>query len=200
MVFIDDNSLSGSSLSSSLADITITDGMKSIREELPVVQEDTVAGAKFWLAGCIGIIGDTFTYVPVNKFSRDSPSIVDKLLCDSLLRNTVATTTESSCENVILDITIHNSLTNNPVGNMSINVVKNTEESQITVLAGGLTNNAGKISTPVEGNGEYVVQVEGDGFIASSKSINVNCEISRYLFKSFQIVKLVRYELYMHHL
>ena len=48
MVFDDDNSLAGSTLGPSQADITVTD----------------VAGARYWLAGCVQNVRETLHYVP----------------------------------------------------------------------------------------------------------------------------------------
>merc|ERR1719427_1721429 len=67
LVFADDNSLTGSSLGTSQAHITVTDGTNSVKERIPAFTEDTVAGARYWLAGCLQIVGETFRYVRVNK-------------------------------------------------------------------------------------------------------------------------------------
>ena len=65
MVFDDDNSLAGSTLGPSQADITVTDGTNTVKETIPEFTEDTVAGARYWLAGCVQNIGETLHYVPV---------------------------------------------------------------------------------------------------------------------------------------
>ena len=70
-------SISGSepvTLVPSQPDITVTD----------------VAGARYWLAGGAQDVGVIFHYVPVNKFSRESPA---KLFCDNHLKTTVAAAT-----------------------------------------------------------------------------------------------------------
>ena len=59
MVFADDNSLTGSTLGTSKADITVTDGTNTVKETIPEFTEDTVAGARYWLAGCVQNVGET---------------------------------------------------------------------------------------------------------------------------------------------
>ena len=65
MVFDDDNSLAGSTLGPSQADITVTDGTNTVKETIPEFTEDTVAGARYWLAGCVQNVRETLHYVPV---------------------------------------------------------------------------------------------------------------------------------------
>ena len=38
-----------------------------IKETIPEFTEDTVAGARCWLASCVKIVGVTFHYIPVNR-------------------------------------------------------------------------------------------------------------------------------------
>jgi hypothetical protein len=107
LVFADDNSLNGSILGTSQADITVSDETNTVKESIPDFTEDTVAGARYWLTGCVKIVGETFSYVPVNRFSREIPSVPYKLFCDNLLKNAVATTSEPFCKNVDLNIADH---------------------------------------------------------------------------------------------
>jgi len=176
MVFADDNSLTGSTLGTSKADITVTDGTNTVKETIPEFTEDTVAGARYWLAGCVQIVGETFHYVPVNRFSRESP---DKLFCDNLLKTTVAAATEPFCANTVLNIAVHSSLTNQPVQNMSTSVIITKEDTQQTVAESATSDDNGVVNIPISQNGHYVVKVEGHGYIAAKESIDVQCDIAR---------------------
>merc|ERR1712142_199704 len=176
MVFADDNSLTGSSLGTSQADITVTDGTNTIKETIPDFTEDTVAGARYWLAGCVQIVGETFHYVPVNRFSRETP---DKLFCDNLLKNTVPTTSEPFCANTVLNIAVHSSLTNLPVQNVSTSVIITKDDTQQTVAESANPDEEGIVKVPISQNGQYVVKVEGPGYIAAKESVNVDCDIAR---------------------
>jgi len=176
MVFADDNSLTGSSLGTSQADITVTDGTNTIKETIPDFTEDTVAGARYWLAGCVQIVGETFHYVPVNRFSRETP---DKLFCDNLLKNTVPTTSEPFCANTVLNIAVHSSLTNLPVQNVSTSVIITKDDTQQSVAESASPDEDGIVKVPISQNGQYVVKVEGPGYIAAKESVNVDCDIAR---------------------
>ena len=176
MVFADDNSLTGSTLGTSKADITVTDGTNTVKETIPEFTEDTVAGARYWLAGCVQIVGETFHYVPVNRFSRESP---DKLFCDNLLKTTVAAATEPFCANTVLNIAVHSSLTNQPVQNMSTSVIITKDDTQQTVAESATSDENGVVNIPISQNGHYVVKVEGPGYIAAKESIDVECDIAR---------------------
>ena len=176
MVFADDNSLTGSTLGRSQADITVTDGTNTVKETIPEFTEDTVAGARYWLAGCVQIVGETFHYVPVNRFSRESP---DKLFCDNLLKNRVAEAAEPFCANTVLNIAVHSSLTNQPVQNMSTSVIITKDGSQQTVAESASSDENGVVKIPISQNGHYVVKVEGPGHVAAKESIDVECDIAR---------------------
>eukprot|EP00091_Calanus_sinicus_P005021 TRINITY_DN15385_c1_g1_i1.p1 TRINITY_DN15385_c1_g1~~TRINITY_DN15385_c1_g1_i1.p1 ORF type:complete len:162 (-),score=44.86 TRINITY_DN15385_c1_g1_i1:7-492(-) len=156
LVFADDNSVSGSSLGSSQADITITDGTDTVKETIPTFTEDTVAGARYWLAGCLQIVGETFSYVPVNRFSRESPSVTDKLFCDNLLKNTVATTSEPFCNNVDLSVAVHSSTTNEPIKNVTASVILTKDDSQQKLLKEPPQMRIGKLKITNYRNVHYV--------------------------------------------
>merc|ERR1719466_174643 len=161
LVFADDNTVSGSSLGTSQAHITITDGTNSVIEEIPDFTEDTVAGARYWLAGCMQIIGETFNYVPVNKFSRENPNVAEKLFCDNLFKNEVLTDpVEPFCENTNLHIVVHDSITNDPVQNVKTSVRVTKDDEEYLVVEGAAPDENGILSIPIKQNGRYVVKVE----------------------------------------
>ena len=176
LVFADDNSLTGSTLGTSQADITVTDGTNTVKETIPEFTEDTVAGARYWLAGCVQIVGETFNYVPVNRFSRETP---DKLSCDNLLKTTVATTSEPFCANIDLNVAVHSSMTNEPIQNVSASVIITKNGAQQTVAEAAKPDDNGILRIPIKANGHYVVKVEGNGYITAKESVDVTCDIAR---------------------
>merc|ERR1712106_732191 len=179
LVFADDNSLTGSSLGTSQAHITVTDGTNSVKERIPAFTEDTVAGARYWLAGCLQIVGETFNYVPVNSFSRESPNVADKLFCDNLFKNAVDTTpVEHFCENIDLHVDIHDSMTNGPVQNVTASVMVTKDDSEHVVIDGAIPDENGKLTIPIKQNGHYVVKVEGNGYVAAKEYLDVACDIT----------------------
>merc|ERR1719209_450891 len=157
----------------------ITDGTNSVIEEIPDFTEDTVAGARYWLAGCMQIIGETFNYVPVNKFSRENPNVAEKLFCDNLFKNEVLTDpVEPFCENTNLHIVVHDSTTNDPVQNVTATVIVTKDDEEHLVVEGAVPDDNGILSLPIKQNGNYVVKVQGTGYITGKETVNVNCDIS----------------------
>merc|ERR1712106_10212 len=146
LVYADDNSLTGSTLGTSKADITVTDGTITVKETIPDFTEDTVAGARYWLPGCVQIAGETFNYVPVNRFSRETP---DKLFCDNLLKNTVVPTSEPFCANIELNVAVHSSMTNDPLQNVSASVIITKDDTQQTVAEAASPNESGILRIPM---------------------------------------------------
>ena len=145
MVFDDDNSLAGSTLGPSQADITVTDGTNTVKETIPEFTEDTVAGARYWLAGYVQNVGETLHYVPVSRFSRESP---DKLFCDNCLKTTVVAATEPLCANTVLNIAVHSSLTNQPVQNRTTSVIITRDDTQQTVEESASSDENGAVKIP----------------------------------------------------
>ena len=116
-------------LGPSQADITVTD----------------VAGARYWLAGCVQNVGETLHYVPVSRFSRESP---DKLFCDNRLKTTVVAATEPLCANTVLNIAVHSSLTNQHVQNRTTSVIITRDDTQQTVEESASSDENGAVKIP----------------------------------------------------
>jgi len=179
MVFADDNTVSESSLGTSRAHITVTDGTNSVIEEIPAFTEDTVAGARYWLAGCLQIVGDTFRYVAVNRFSRENPNIAEKLFCDNFFKNELLSDpVEPFCEDTHLHVVIHDSTTNDPVPNVKTSVRVTKDDEEHLVVEAAVPDDNGILSIPIKQNGHYVVKVEGDGYMSLKENLDVNCDIS----------------------
>jgi len=80
---------------------------------------------------------------------------------------------------VDLNIAVHNSMTNDPVKNMTASVIVTKDGVQQTVAEGAITDNNGVLRIPITQNGHYVVKVEGNGYIAAKESIDVSCDIAK---------------------
>merc|ERR1719348_1729677 len=173
MIFVDDNSVTSSSIFSSGAKVTITDGLSSRAINIPEVNEDAVAGSKYWLVGCLEFSGSSYSFIPVNTFSRESPVSDEKYLCHNTFQNGgVVEEEEPFCPNVEINIAIRNVLTNDDVNTATASIVVEDGENEFTVANDiGLSN--GYISTPISRNGLYIIRVEADGFSATRQELNV---------------------------
>jgi len=179
MVFVDDNSVSGPNLFESGARVMITDGDNSRIVDISHEVEDAAAGARFWMAGCLKIVGNTFEYVPVNRYSRASPMDVDKFLCHNLFLNGgVVEPDEPFCPNVEMTITIRNSLNNEDIINSDVSVVYEEGINEFAVASGVVPQpGTGIVKVPITKNGHYIIRAEAAGFVPSREEYNVNCEM-----------------------
>ena len=178
MVFAEDNSINGPVLSTSEGvTVTVTDGVVANIEDLAL--EPVEDGSKFWFVGCIKIVGETFIFETVDKFSRESPSSSNKLHCDSLFKQLRAgPTVEPFCPNVDLSIRVRNSLTNEIVPNATVSVIRLSEDDEVIITEGHPVDNDGQAATLVNQNGHYTVKVEADGFITSERDLQISCDIA----------------------
>merc|ERR1711970_330103 len=175
MVFADDNSVSGPALFYSAARIIVSDGLSTRTQDLPAPTEDAAAGSRYWLAGCLELTSNSFNYIPVNKFSRESPMTNEKYYCHNLFKNGgVVEPAEPFCPNTDLKVTIHNSLTNDNVDNSHVSIVLEDGGNEY-VIANGAVPEAGVVSSRINKNGKYVIRVEADGFMSAREEYVVNC-------------------------
>jgi len=180
MVFVDDNSVSGTSLFESEAHILLTDGTNSRLITMPGLTEDVVAGARYWLAGCLEVAGESFYYIPVNKFSRESPLLNEKFYCHNLFLNGgIIEPEEPFCPNTELKVKVRNSLDNKEVSQGTATVLLLDGDVE-NVVADGVSPDpeTGVITVPITKNGHYVVKIESEGFISNQEDYTVNCEIA----------------------
>ena len=120
MLFVDDNSVSGPNLFDSGARIVITDGETTRILDISEDQGDSAAGSRFWVAGCLEIVGDSFKYIAANKYLRVSPMEVEKFFCHNLFLNGgVKEPEEPFCPNIEMKITLRNSLNNEVLKSVS---------------------------------------------------------------------------------
>jgi len=179
MLFAVDNSISGPLLSTSEATMTITDGSFAMVEEMPLFTEDTVAGSKYWFAGCLELVGESFNYVKVDKFSRESPYHTEKLFCDSLFKKESGVTPlDPFCEDIDIQVIVHDSLTNDAVQDASVSIVRIVDDIEQTITEGTITDEDGKTASHINQNGHYIVKIERGEYIASKRDLEVNCDRS----------------------
>ena len=179
LVFAADNSVTGPSLRAADATLTITDGSFAKVEEMPAFTDATVAGIKYWFAGCLEIVGDSFNYAKVDKFSRESPYVTDKLYCDNFFKTTSRTTPiEPFCADVDMEVKVHDSMTNNVVPNASVTIIRIEEDTEETITEGGLSDEVGKTRSRIIQNGRYLVKIEADGYIAAKRDLEIKCKTS----------------------
>jgi len=178
MVFAEDNSINGPLLDSSEGvTVTVTDGVVANIEDLFL--EPVEAGSKYWFVGCIKLIGDTFVFETVDKFSRESPSSSSKLHCDSMFKQAAAGPTAAPfCPNVEVSVKVRNSLTNQIVPNAAVSVIRLSEDDEVIITEGLTLDTDGQASSLVHENGQYVIKVEADGFISDDRDLEIACDIA----------------------
>ena len=157
--------------------VTVTDGVVANIEDLSL--EPVEDGSKFWFVGCIKIVGDSFMFERVDKFSRASPSSLNKLHCDSLFKQLRASPTkEPFCPNVDMAVRVRNSLTNAIVPNATVSVIRLSEDDEVIITEGHPVDNDGQAASLVNQNGHYTVKVEAQGFITNERDLQVSCDIA----------------------
>ena len=180
MLFAVDNSVSGASLSASQATITITDGSVAMIEDIPSFDDGTVAGTKYWFAGCLEIVGESFNYAKVDKFSRESPYVTEKLYCDNLFKKkSRATPMEPFCENVDMQVIVHDSMTNAAVEDASVSIIRLENDTEQFITEGSTPDENGLTTSRIIQNGKYLVKIESNGYIASKRDLEVNCDTTQ---------------------
>jgi len=180
MLFVDDNSVSGPNLFTSGARVVITDGETTRIQDISEDQGDAAAGARFWLAGCIEIVGDSFKFVPAKKYSRVSPMEIDKFFCHNLFLNGgVTERDEPFCPNVEMKITLRNSLNNEDILDSDVSVVYEEGINEFAVASGVVPEHGtGVVKVPITKNGHYIIRAEAEGFVPSREEYKVECEMN----------------------
>jgi len=177
MIFVDDNSVAGPSIFETGARVTITDKFSTRVEDMPALSEDSVAGSKYWLVGCLELSGETYNFVPVNTFSRESPHSSQKYYCHNVFQNGGAVIeTEPFCPNVEMKIAVHNVLTNADVPATASIIVK--EGSNEFTVASGISLANSYITTPINRNGVYNIRLDSEGFVSTREEYTVSCDIN----------------------
>ena len=170
------------SLFLSNARITLSDGSETNTVELDATKADENPGAKFWLAGCVQIVGSSYTFYPVNNFYQADPASngnPNRLYCHNLIQNSdaVPSTPAPFCDTASIEIVVSDAKTYGPVAALVSASLINSDS--ITVLAEELPASAdGTVSVAIGSNGRYQLQVSADGYITDSDEISISCDVN----------------------
>ena len=173
MVFVHDNS-EQPDLSGANARISVMDGNK---EEILQMTASTITKATFWFAGCVAVNGESFNFVPVNKFSRTSPLENDRLHCVELFRRSQPPSPPAFCMGKTLEINIRDSENNSMIDSAQIDVVRVRDQELETINVTSAMTEYTKLS--IESNGLYKVNVYKAGFQRTSNEVNIACDINK---------------------
>jgi hypothetical protein len=158
--------------------ITISDGSETRTVEIDESQADENPGATYWLAGCLQIVGSSFTFYPVNNFYQESPaSGPNKLYCHNLIKNSIVipSTPEPFCDTASIEVVVSDAKSFAPVAaRVSASLIL---DDTITVLAEELPATAdGSVLVSINSNGRYELEVSADGYITDSDEISISCD------------------------
>jgi uncharacterized protein YfaP (DUF2135 family) len=180
MIFIDDYSGRGASLAESRSRITITNGVTAVTVEMPEFGDSTAAGVRYWFAGCLQVVGDSFNFQALEQFSRERPSDQDKLFCDKLFQDSRPTERPRApfCDDVHMVVKVHNALTNQPIKNATLDIHYIHDEYEELVASNFTTLEDGLLDVIIHANGKYAINVRADGYIHDRGVLNVTCDIN----------------------
>merc|ERR1712218_502634 len=128
------------SIFESSARITISDGSEATTLELDTSEADEAPGAEYWVAGCVSIIGQSYSFIPVNKFYEENPLTADntlRLYCDELVKSGAAasTTPQPFCDNAMINVVVFDAVTFDSINaNVGISLLED-EEKTVRVIA-----------------------------------------------------------------
>ena len=187
MIFVKDNSANEDELESSDAHIDISDGIKSLSKTLPEFRSNTPSGARFWFVGCLRTIGGSFQFAAVDSLNRDSPFITQKLYCDNIFKKDASVGQEKPnefCEDISLNVRLQtaqygaffSSLEGCGSSCLTVQIVLVENDLEKTIFEG--TPASDKVIVPISSNGQYIVKVDGEGYVATEEAFNVGCDIS----------------------
>ena len=191
MVVVADPSALSSGVSSNAIQpgLTVTDRRRAVRTERG--NTSALAGARYWLVGCLTAeaapapanlqASPGFHWVEVGQLSREDPAIVDSLHCHTLLREAQPAAAPAWCQEVNLDVAVHDSLTNRELGGgegVEVTVLR-LEEGEEELLMRGAAPATPALSVPLSRPGHYVVEATGPGWVATRETVEVDCDVSR---------------------
>jgi len=159
-IWVDDYGNKGKTLETSGAQVTVTDGAKTQSFSIPAFDNTTEAGVRYWVVGCMAIVGESYEFVPVNKFERKNPSYDQKTYCHDYFKENppAGKTPPAFCPNANIAVHVFDALTNKPVANASLLLEEHTD-SGIEDLGASVSAANGISSIPVNHNGKYSVSV-----------------------------------------
>ena len=170
------------SIFESSARITISDGSEATTLELDTSEADEAPGAEYWVAGCVAIIGQSYSFIPVNKFYEENPLTADntlRLYCDELVKSGAAasTTPQPFCDNAMINVVVFDAVTFDAVNaNVGISLLEDKEKT-VRVIADDAVAEEGVASISISSNGVYTIVVSADGYISDSDELHVSCSV-----------------------
>ena len=187
MVFVKDNSADTDELETSEAHIDISDGTKSLTKTLPKFTANTPGGANFWFVGCLRVVGESYEFAAVDTLSRDSPYVSQKLYCDNLFKKDSTAGEEKPsqfCEDINLKVRLQtdqessfsSSLSGCGANCLTVQIISVGKDEQKIIFEG--SPDVDTVSVAITSNGQYLVKVDGDGYVATEGTFDVNCDIT----------------------
>ena len=165
------------SIFESSARLTVSDGTEATTVELDESQAEETPGAEYWLVGCVGIVGETFTFISVNKFYETDPTESLKLYCTELLESGAGSSTTPApfCDNAKVSINVYDAVTFEAVDayvGMSL-----IEDDTVSIVADYVQTENGVASVSIYSNGIYNIEVSAYGYVADSDDLQVSCDV-----------------------
>ena len=164
------------------ARITVSDGSQASTTELDTTQAGVNPGADYWIAGCLQVVGQSYDFIPVNRFYQSNPvsdGNPNRLYCHNLIQNGAASTTTPApfCDVAQIKVTVQDAVSFAPVSaSVSLSLV---DADTISILAEEQpTDSNGLASVSIQSNGRYELKVSGEGYITDSDMLSVNCNIN----------------------
>jgi len=178
MVWVDDYGGGGSSLEKSGSQVTITDGKNTQIARMPAFGDKTPAGVRFWIVGCVAIIGETYKFVEKSKFTEEDPTMDNEKYCHNYFEENPPTliTPPAFCPKVALEVVSFDPLTNKPV-DIDQSVVSLNDGLGWKIVASE-TDVGSTHSIPLSQDGDYTVSLTA-GNIDNGGAINVACNIQK---------------------
>jgi hypothetical protein len=155
------------------ARITVSDGAQSTGITLDPAGEEI--GDRYWIAGCVKIVGRSYQVYPVNTLVRDDPSLAssaDHLLCHNKIKSDQVTVVpETFCEDTPINIVVEDSTTSSLIPGALISISHLTQDS-ITVVAKDVqSDNFGSATVAVTTNGRHQYEVTAKGYVTNSGQV-----------------------------
>ena len=155
------------------AKLTVSDGAHASTLSL-----DTTSTNKdrYWFAGCLQIVGQSYQFYQVNTILDSDPSIQNdptRLHCHSLIKSKAgsAKVPKPFCENSAITVLVSDATNFTPVRGATVTLSKVTD-TEVTVISTDLRVNwQGKTSVGITSNGRYQLKVSANGYIIDSDQV-----------------------------
>jgi len=177
LVFVDDNTATGANLDLVEPQLTMTQGKKVVAAQMPKLPK-AHAGARYWLAGAIEVVGTSFRWVPALAWFMETPNNKPGITIDNLLDQPTDGSEPSFCEDIQLKVTIMDALTNAALdisANPTVTIYRVESGEQQVIAEGAVPDQYGELFVDIAHGGKYEVQVNGLGYVATKKSVVVDC-------------------------